>query len=134
MAVHLLPLPGIPDIRPGDDLARILARAVSESRVGAKPGDVLVVCQKVVSKAEGRVVDLSTDTPSAFAEAWAREHEKDARVVELVLRESKRIVRMDRGNLIVETGPGWVCANAGIDQSNALAEGVVTLLPADPDA
>jgi coenzyme F420-0:L-glutamate ligase/coenzyme F420-1:gamma-L-glutamate ligase len=134
MAVHLLPLPGIPDVRPGDDLPRLIARAISESRVGAKAGDVLVICQKVVSKAEGRIVDLETVSPSAFATAWAREHDKDARVVELVLRESKRIVRMDRGNLIVETGPGWVCANAGIDQSNAVAEGVVTLLPIDPDA
>ncbi|MBM4265768.1 MAG: coenzyme F420-0:L-glutamate ligase [Deltaproteobacteria bacterium] len=133
MAIHVLPLPGIPDVRPGDDLARILARAISESRVGVKTGDVLVVCQKVVSKAEGRVVDLATVEPSPFAIAWASEHEKDARLIELVLRESKRIVRMDRGNLIVETGPGWICANAGIDQSNALAPGVVTLLPADPD-
>ncbi|MDG2306801.1 MAG: coenzyme F420-0:L-glutamate ligase [Candidatus Binatia bacterium] len=134
MSIHLLPLPGIPAIQPDDDLAAILATAINDSRMGVKPGDILVLCQKIVSKAEGRVVPLETVTPSAFASAWAEEHEKDARLVELVLRETKRIVRMERGNLIVETGPGWVCANAGIDQSNAIEEGTVTLLPVDADA
>ena len=134
MSVHLLPVPGVPPIRPNDDLGRILAHAINESRMGVKPGDVLVVCQKVVSKAEGRVVALDSVSPSPFARSWADTHEKDARVVELVLRETRRIVRMERGNLIVETGPGWVCANAGIDQSNAVEEGTVTLLPVDCDA
>jgi coenzyme F420-0:L-glutamate ligase/coenzyme F420-1:gamma-L-glutamate ligase len=134
MAIMILPVPGMPAVRPGDDLARLLADAIVDARIGSKPGDVLVICQKVVSKAEGRVVELASVQPSAFAEAWAKEHDKDARLVELVLRESKRIVRMEGGVLIVETGPGWVCANAGIDQSNAVAEGTVTLLPVDPDA
>jgi len=134
LAILLLPIPGLPRIAPGDDLARLLASAIADSRMGAKPDDVLVVCQKVVSKAEGRVVDLATVEPSEFARAWARTHDKDARVVELVLRESSRIVRMDAGHLIVETGPGWVCANAGIDESNAVQDGQVTLLPRDPDA
>jgi len=134
VAIVLLPLPGVPAVRPGDDLAGLLGAAIEASRIGMKPGDVLVVCQKVVSKAEGRVVALADVEPSALARQWAREHDKDARLVELVLRESKRIVRMDGGNLIVETGPGWVCANAGIDQSNAVADGVVTLLPLDADA
>lgn len=134
MSVHLLPIPGIPAIRPDDDLGAILAGAIDESRMGVKEGDILVVCQKIVSKAEGRVVALDSVTPSPFAAAWAEEHEKDARLVELVFRETKRIVRMERGNLIVETGPGWVCANAGIDQSNATEEGTVTLLPLDCDA
>ncbi len=130
----ILPIPGLPVVRPGDDLADLLANAIDGSRVGVKPGDVLVVCQKVVSKAEGRVVALADVEPSALALRWAAAHDKDPRLIELVFRESTRIVRMDGGNLIVETGPGWVCANAGIDQSNAIAEGVVTLLPLDPDA
>lgn len=134
MSIHLLPLPGIPAIQPGDDLGRILAHAINDSRMGVKAGDVLVLCQKIVSKAEGRVVALDEVTPSAFAASWAEEHEKDPRIVELVFRETKRIVRMERGNLIVETGPGWVCANAGIDQSNAVSDGTVTLLPIDADA
>lgn len=130
----ILPIPGLPQVRPGDDLAELLASAISTSRVGVKPGDVLVVCQKVISKAEGRVVALADVEPSDLAKRWAATHDKDPRLIELVFRESTRIVRMDGGNLIVETGPGWVCANAGIDQSNAIAEGVVTLLPLDPDA
>jgi len=130
----ILPIPGLPAIHPGDDLADLLASALSASKVGVKPGDVLVVCQKVVSKAEGRVVALADIEPSALARSWAARHDKDPRLIELVFRESTRIVRMDGGNLIVETGPGWVCANAGIDQSNAVADGVVTLLPVDPDA
>lgn len=130
----ILPIPGLPQVRPGDDLGDLLASAIATSRVGVKPGDVLVVCQKVVSKAEGRVVALADVEPSAFARSWAAAHDKDPRLIELVFRESTRIVRMDGGNLIVETGPGWVCANAGIDQSNAVADGLVTLLPLDPDA
>ena len=133
-ALVLLPISGLPRIQPGDDLGQLLAEAIGEARVGAKAGDVLVVCQKVVSKAEGRVVDLASVAPSSFAERFASENDKDARVVELVLRESKRIVRMEGGHLIVETGPGWVCANAGIDESNAARNGQVTLLPLDADA
>jgi coenzyme F420-0:L-glutamate ligase/coenzyme F420-1:gamma-L-glutamate ligase len=134
VAILILPIPGLPAVRPGDDLGELLASALASAQVGVKPGDVLVVCQKVVSKAEGRVVALAEVAPSPLAQSWAEQHDKDPRLVELVLRESTRIVRMDAGNLIVETGPGWVCANAGIDQSNAIADGMVTLLPLDPDA
>ncbi|MEO2169436.1 MAG: coenzyme F420-0:L-glutamate ligase [bacterium] len=134
MPIMILPVPGVPQVQPDDDLAAILARAIDASKLGVKTGDVLVVCQKIVSKAEGRVVALDTIEPSAMAAAWASDYEKDARLIELVFRESRRIVRMERGNLIVETGPGWICANAGIDQSNAVSEGTVTLLPVDPDA
>jgi coenzyme F420-0:L-glutamate ligase/coenzyme F420-1:gamma-L-glutamate ligase len=134
MAVVLLPIAGLPRVRPGDDLAALLVAAIEEARVGAKDGDVLVVCQKVVSKAEGRVVALDSVEPSALARVWAAAHDKDARLIELVLRESARIVRMDGGNLIVETRSGWVCANAGIDQSNAVDDDHVTLLPVDADA
>lgn len=134
MSVHILPLPGLPRVRPGDDLAALIAAAIAEARVGVKNGDVLVVCQKVVSKAEGRVVALMGIEPSAMARAWAQAWDKDPRLVELVLRESARIVRMDAGNLIVETHGGWICANAGIDQSNSLDDDHVTLLPLDADA
>ena len=96
-------------------------------------GDILVVCQKVVSKAEGRLVDLRTVTPSPFALQLAAQTDgKDPRVVEVILRETTRIVRMDAGHLIVETGPGWVCANAGVDESNSGDPNLVILLPDRP--
>ncbi|MEE9286371.1 MAG: coenzyme F420-0:L-glutamate ligase [Dehalococcoidia bacterium] len=97
-------------------------------------GDVLVVTQKIVSKAEGRLVVLAEVEPSAFARSIAQQYDKDARLVELVLRESRRIVRMDQGVIITETWRGYVCANAGIDASNVAGEGMVALLPEDPDA
>jgi coenzyme F420-0:L-glutamate ligase/coenzyme F420-1:gamma-L-glutamate ligase len=131
--VRLIPVPGLPMIRPGDELPRLLLRALQSSG-GVVDGDVVVVCQKVVSKAEGRVVRLADVAPSAFAQAIAGAHDKDARLVEVVLRESTRIVRMDQGHLIVECGPGWVCANAGVDESNGVEPDSVVLLPRDADA
>jgi coenzyme F420-0:L-glutamate ligase/coenzyme F420-1:gamma-L-glutamate ligase len=98
------------------------------------PGDILVVTQKVVSKAEGRLVNLATITPSALAEEFATRWNKDPRHVEVVLRESRRIVRMERGILICETRHGFICANAGVDASNVPGAEVVCLLPEDPDA
>jgi coenzyme F420-0:L-glutamate ligase/coenzyme F420-1:gamma-L-glutamate ligase len=135
MIVSYTAVSGIPAVRPGDDLGALLARALDEGRVQLSDGDIIVLCQKVVSKAEGRVVRLETITPSAFAEHLASQTQgKDARAVEVILRETTRIVRMDRGHLIVETGPGWVCANAGVDESNSLDANTVILLPLDPDA
>ena len=136
MTVAVIPVPGVPMIRPGDDLATLLGDAIEAARVGVKPGDVLVVCQKVVSKAEGAVVDLAEVEASAFAEQLASRTTtgKDPRAYEVVLREANRIVRMDRGHVIVETRHGWVCANAGVDESNGLGPGVLTLLPRDADA
>src|SRR5262249_35109430 len=96
-------------------------------------GDIVVVTQKIVSKAEGRLVDLSTVTPSLFAEQIARVHEKAPALVEVVLRETKRIVKMDQKTLIAETHQGLVCANAGVAESNVAGESVVALLPADAD-
>jgi coenzyme F420-0:L-glutamate ligase/coenzyme F420-1:gamma-L-glutamate ligase len=132
--LQLMPLAGLPRIRPGDDLAALLLDALRRAGLGLEDGDVVVVCQKVVSKAEGRVVRYTDVEPSPFAAAVAAQASKDARIVEVVLRETKRIVKMDRGHLIVETGPGWVCANAGVDESNGLSADTVILLPADPDA
>ena len=134
MSLEILPVEGIPAVRPGDDLAALIATALAGQGLELRDDDVLVVCQKVVSKAEGRVADLRQVTPSPFAEQIAREHGKDARVIELILSESRQIVRMAQSHLIVETHHGFVCANAGLDESNSLDEHVVILLPKDPDA
>jgi coenzyme F420-0:L-glutamate ligase/coenzyme F420-1:gamma-L-glutamate ligase len=123
-------LPGLPEVRHGDDLAALLLAAAAA--LGG--GDVLVVAQKVVSKAEGRVVALAAVEPGERARALAAEHGKDARVVEVILRESTEIVRSRPGVLICRTRHGFVCANAGVDASNAGGPGELILLPADPDA
>jgi len=133
-AVSALPVRHVPAVRPGDPLARILLEGVSASGLRVEDGDVIAVCQKVVSKAEGRIVDLAAVVPSPRARRFAEEHGKDPRMIEVVLRESRRIVRMERGLIISETPTGLVCANAGVDRSNALRPDHVTLLPLDPDA
>lgn len=132
--IAIIPVPGVPQIRPGDDLPALLLAAIDAAKVGLKDGDVLVLCQKIVSKAEGAVVDLGTVTPSAFARQIADMWDKDPRMVEVVLNESSRIVRMKNGVVITESKHGWVCANSGVDASNTLADDVVILLPKDPDA
>jgi coenzyme F420-0:L-glutamate ligase/coenzyme F420-1:gamma-L-glutamate ligase len=121
-------------VQPGDDLAALLTVAIRAAGLGLEDRDVLVVCQKVVSKAEGRIVDLATVTPSAFASQVAAQTGKDPRIVEVILRETTRIVKMADGHLICETGPGWIGANAGIDESNPVRADSVTLLPVDADA
>lgn len=131
--LELLGVPGIPEIHAGDDLARVVARALRDSASELRHGDVAVIAQKVVSKAEGRIVDLRDVEPGERARAWAEEHGLEPRKVQVVLDESRRIVRMERGVLIAETRHGFVCANAGVDASNA-PEGCVVLLPVDPDA
>lgn len=131
--IEIIGVPGIPEVVEGDDVAGLIANALGENEIEAGAGDVFVVAQKIVSKAEGRVVQLDSVEPSPRAQEWAAAFDKDARVVEVVLGESKRIVRMERGVLIAETEHGFVCANAGVDTSN-VAEGSVTLLPTDPDA
>jgi len=115
------------------DLGGSIAAAVGESAIAIDDGDVFVVAQKFVSKAEGAVVPLADVAPSPLARDWAARYGKDPAVVEVVLRESSRIVRMDRGIIIAETRHGFICANAGVDASNAPL-GFVTLLPRDPDA
>jgi coenzyme F420-0:L-glutamate ligase/coenzyme F420-1:gamma-L-glutamate ligase len=128
-------LEGIPEVAPGDDLVGLIAAALRTADIGLREDDVLVVTQKVVSKAEGRVVDLRTVEPSARARDWARRWGKDARQVELVLRESAEVVRWADGGLIIgRTRHGFVCANAGVDLSNVGGGESATLLPEDPDA
>ncbi|HYY88115.1 MAG TPA: coenzyme F420-0:L-glutamate ligase [Chloroflexota bacterium] len=132
-AVELLPVRGMPDIEPGEDLAGAILSALAAQGLELRDGDIVVVTQKIVSKAEACIVDLAEVRPSVLARTWATRWDKDARVVEVVLRESRRIVRMEHGVIISETHHGLVCANAGVDSSNVGA-GRVTLLPTDPDA
>ena len=136
--LEVIALEGIPEIRTGDDLAQIVLDAL-RATPGALPAhddDVLVVTQKVVSKAEGAIADLLAVEPRPEAAAFAKRWDRDARQVELVLRHAKRVVRMDNGVVITETAHGFVCANGGIDASNVGPDSgsIVTLLPDDPDA
>jgi len=133
--IELIALDGIPEIAPGDDLSAHIADAAATSGIDLTDADVLVVTQKVVSKAEDRLVELASVTPSDFARGWAERWGRDARQVELVLRESASIVRMATGGLIISrTRHGLVCANAGVDVSNVGGGEVASLLPEDPDA
>jgi coenzyme F420-0:L-glutamate ligase/coenzyme F420-1:gamma-L-glutamate ligase len=133
-SLTLTAIEGIPMIKAGDDLAALIGDALAAMGLQLQDGDVLTVCQKIVSKAEGRLVSLKDVQPSALAQQFAQRWDKDPRAVELVLRQTSRVVRMDNGVLIVETGPGWVCANAGIDESNSLSDDIAILLPEDADA
>jgi coenzyme F420-0:L-glutamate ligase/coenzyme F420-1:gamma-L-glutamate ligase len=130
--VELIPIAGLPEVREGDDLAHLIVVAARATGVAFKDKDIVVVAQKVVSKAEGRLARLSAVEPSARASQLAGKEGRDPRLVEIILRESRRIVR-EHPVLIVETRQGFVCANAGVDHSNVPGEDVVTLLPADPD-
>ena len=125
---------GMPEAKPGDDLAGQILAAAAGQGTPVVSGDVLVVTQKIVSKAEGRVVSIEGVEPSPLAVAITEGHRRDPRHTELILRESRRIVRMDRGVIISETYHGFNCANAGIDASNIPGDGTVALLPEDPDA
>jgi coenzyme F420-0:L-glutamate ligase / coenzyme F420-1:gamma-L-glutamate ligase len=129
--LEIIPVEGIPEVRPGDDLPDLIARATGED---LRAGDIVVVTHKIVSKAEGRLVDLRAVEPSALAKGFAARYGRDPRQIEVVLRESRRVVRMDRGLIIAETHHGFVCANAGVDASNVPGDDVVCLLPVDPDA
>jgi coenzyme F420-0:L-glutamate ligase / coenzyme F420-1:gamma-L-glutamate ligase len=132
--VRIIGLRDVPEVRPGDDLARLLLDAAAATDLVLADGDILVVTHKVVSKAEGQLVDLREVEPSAIALGFARRWGKDARYVEVVLRESERIVRMERGLIIAETHHGLICANAGVDASNVSGGDIACLLPRDPDA
>jgi coenzyme F420-0:L-glutamate ligase/coenzyme F420-1:gamma-L-glutamate ligase len=134
----LTPITGFPLVVPGDDLAALILAGLTSSRLQLAPGDILVLASKIVSKAEGRFVDLNTVKPSARALDLAQKIEKDARVLELILRESNEVLRTRPGTIVVEHRLGFVCANAGIDHSNVRGEGEapgewVLLLPENPD-
>ena len=133
MKLEILPVQHVPEIRPGINLGGCLRDAVRASGFELQSKDILAVTQKIVSKAEGRVVPLSSVQPSAYSESIARRMSKDPRLVEVILRESRRIVRMRGEVLICETHHGFICANAGVDQSNVQDNDSVTLLPKDPD-
>lgn len=130
--IQLISLPGLPEIRKGDDLVRLIAESARHGKIAFQTGDVLVIAQKIVSKSEGRLVNLASIKPSSRSVELATELKKDPRLVEVILRESRRIVR-SHPVLIVETHHGFVCANAGVDHSNIPGHEVVSLLPRDPD-
>jgi coenzyme F420-0:L-glutamate ligase / coenzyme F420-1:gamma-L-glutamate ligase len=130
--IRILGLAGLGEVAAGDDLGAMLAGALAGLGSAVREGSVLVLTQKIVSKSEGRMVQLDSVRPSALARSWGERWGKDPRLVELVLGESRRIVRMERGVLIAETAQGFVCANAGVDVSNC-PPGTATLLPLDPD-
>ena len=135
--LNLKSVPGLPDVQPGDDLASLIEEAMGQARLKLRAGDVLVVAQKIVSKAEGRIVDLATVEPREEAVRLAAECDKDPRLIELVLRESTEVLRTVPGVIVVEHRLGLVLANAGIDQSNLRPgddHGYALLLPEDPDA
>ncbi len=133
--IEVFGLTGMPEFVPGDSVAGAILASAEAQGTPLRDGDVLVVTQKIVSKSEGRLVDLNSINPSEFATSFAGPAGRDPRLIELVLRESRSVVRMDadRGVLITETHHGLVCANAGIDSSNVHGNETVALLPADPD-
>ncbi len=133
-SIRIIPLRGTPEVQAGDDIAALTLESAAATGVALRDGDVLVVTQKVISKAEGLLVDLTTVEPSDIALRYAGQWGRDPRQVEVVLRESARIVRMDRGLIIAQTRHGYVCANAGVDASNVPGDNTVCLLPRDPDA
>ena len=130
--IQIIPIKVSGDVRPRDELDSIVLKAVKQNHQEIRDGDILVIAQKVVSKAEGRTVSLANVKPSKDAVRMAKEHGKDPRVMELILKESAQILRAQNGIIVSETKHGFVCANAGVDQSNIQGDAAV-LLPADPD-
>ena len=131
--IEIVAIHGIPEVRPADDLTGQLLAAIRGGGESLRSGDVVVIAQKVVSKAEGRIVTLSDVVPGERALRMAAESGKDARLLEIVLGETKKVVRWTKGILICETHHGFICANAGVDRSNAGAPDAAVLLPVDPD-
>jgi coenzyme F420-0:L-glutamate ligase / coenzyme F420-1:gamma-L-glutamate ligase len=131
--LSIIPIPLADEINPRDSLTDKLLQALRQNRLAFASGDILVVKHKIVSKAEGRIVDLATITPSADSIAWAMKYNLDARVIELALRESRAVIRQKNGVLITETGNGFICANSGVDVSNVDGGHHALLLPVDPD-
>lgn len=131
--IKIIPITRLPLIKYGDDLGHLICEAAAKQGTPIQDGDIIVVTHVIVSRAEGNVIDLNEVLPSEFAKTIAKEFGKDPRLVEIVLRESKSIIRMGNGHLITETKHGFICANAGVDKSNVPGERKVALLPRDPD-
>jgi coenzyme F420-0:L-glutamate ligase/coenzyme F420-1:gamma-L-glutamate ligase len=131
--LRLIPIPLADEIRPGDSLADKLFESLHRCRLNFQPGDILIIKHKIVSKSEGRLVDLATIEPSAESVTWAKQYGLDARLIELALRESRSVIRRKNGVLITETNHGFLCANSGIDVSNVDGGRTALLLPADAD-
>jgi len=132
-SVQVVGVKGLPIIKKGDDLARLICMAAEKQHTPIKEGDIVVVTHVIVSRAEGNTVNLDQIVPSDFAKAVAKQLDKDPALVEVILRESKSIVRMGDGHLITETKHGFVCANSGVDQSNVPGKRIVAPLPKNPD-
>lgn len=131
--IRLIPIRSIPEVRPGDDLGLMITRAAEKMKIKLTDGDIVVVAQKIVSKAEGRLVNLESVTPSEFAVEIANRQQRDPRLIEVILCESANLVRADDHVLITETKHGFICANAGVDRSNVAGKDWVSLLPVAPD-
>jgi coenzyme F420-0:L-glutamate ligase/coenzyme F420-1:gamma-L-glutamate ligase len=131
--IKVIGVNGLPVIKEGDDLARMICEAAEKQRTSIQEGDIIVITHVIVSRAEGNVVNLDSVVPSDFAKALAQQFDKNPNLVEVILRESRSIVRMADGKIITETKHGFVCANSGVDQSNVPGERNVALLPNNPD-
>jgi len=131
--LQIIAIPLADEIKPGDSLAEKFLQSLRERKLAFEPGDILVVKHKIVSKAEGQIVDLATIEPSNDSRAWAKKYSLDARVIELALREGRAVIRRKNGVLITETHHGFICANSGVDVSNVDGGRHALLLPADPD-
>ncbi|MEM3594872.1 MAG: coenzyme F420-0:L-glutamate ligase, partial [Candidatus Jordarchaeaceae archaeon] len=129
---HIIGLKGIPIVKEGDDIAKLIVEAAKAQGIEIKAKDIFVIAQTIVSRAEGSVVDLNTVVPSDFAIRIAERFEKDPRQIEVILREAKQIIRMEHA-IITETKHGFICANSGVDKSNMPGEHFVSLLPKDPE-
>jgi coenzyme F420-0:L-glutamate ligase/coenzyme F420-1:gamma-L-glutamate ligase len=130
----IIPIHVADEIKPGDSIADILLRSLKQNGTAFESSDILIVKHKIISKAEGRIVDLDTIKPSAASIAWARKYKLDPRVIELVQRESQSVIRRTNGVIITETSQGFICANSGVDVSNVDGGKHALLLPLDPDA
>jgi coenzyme F420-0:L-glutamate ligase/coenzyme F420-1:gamma-L-glutamate ligase len=131
--IQIIGINGLPIVKEGDSLAKLVCEAAEKQSTPIQNGDIIVVTHVVVSRAEGKIVNLDEIAPSEFAQSIARQYDKDPAMVEVVLRESKSIKRMGDGKIITETRHGFVCANSGVDKSNVLGERIVALLPENPD-
>ena len=134
MRIEIAGLETLPEVCPGDDLPSVIRTAAAREHQPIDGSVLVAVAQKIVSKAEGAIVDLRKIEPSAMARTWAAAWGKDPRLIEVILAQSRRIVKMDRGVLVTETRNGLVCANSGVDQSNTGGDDLATILPEDPDA